>query len=689
MSPCGPPLHGPSESVLLPPQDDQAGLRGRLGCRPAANGAGLGPQSCNCQGQQGKGGEEGERKGEGDRESSPDPHSSVCSFPCFPASPACFSCNPPEMVDGSSSSNTEKDLVSRSHPENQCGPPPLDSTIGDDDMEENENPLFSEPPDTCLSENPRSVDLGFRFADSSGQHKKGRKKRKNDPMGQIRSGQPSLSPIEPEIDRSDPELHPDTGDGTEIGSEQSFQFAYPPPGSMTDSSSRIPPGRLARGGPSQFQRFSGISPPRPPQVPILDHEWVKEYEVSPTFAEIWKKVQSTDQEWPYGHKIFRGKLYAFEKLCVPENLVEVVLRAHHEWLGHVGNNRLLVEIGRRYELPADCNAKEILQKVRKFCLICQACDRPNWALKGPIKMTPIPDRFMASLCLDVFSMPVAEWQGEQYDAFLMCVDRHSGWMIAKPTQKAGLSGERAAHLLLDSSWGEVGIPTVLTSDQGPQFVSQWWVTMCSRLGIRTAYAQSHRPQANGRAEVAGRVLQDVLRKLLINKDINWVQALPHALRIHHDTADPITGLSPYEIVFGRERSLAGLPWRPPRECLEAQDFFDHMREIDISVAQAINDAHQALAEKLNAKRKNRPPYEIDEWVWYARPKSVGGVKLQSWWQGPFKVKARVGEHSYRLRTPQGQEFDAHSDQLKPCEWEEPSEPITNLQYPPLETALAV
>ena len=297
-------------------------------------------------------------------------------------------------------------------------------------------------------------------------------------------------------------------------------------------------------------------------------------------------------------------------------------------------------------------------------------------------MTPIPDRFMASVCLDIFSMPVTEWRGQHFDAFLLCVDRHSGWMLAKPTQKVGLTGEKAAQFLLDSTWGEVGVPSVVTSDQGPQFVSQWWVTMCSRLGVRTAYAQSHRPQANGRAEVAGRVLQDVLRKLLIDSDINWVEALPRALRIHHETPDPVTGLSPYEIVFGRERALAGLPWTTPRFCEEAGAFFERMRGIDADVAHALNEAHQDLALKINARRRERPSYVTGDWVWYRRPTSVGGVKMQSWWQGPFRLLDRVGERSYRLRTPQGQEFDAHADQLKTCDWDDLDDAGHELQYPP-------
>ena len=168
-------------------------------------------------------------------------------------------------------------------------------------------------------------------------------------------------------------------------------------------------------------------------------------------------------------------------------------------------------------------------------------------------------------------MPSAEWLGQQFDCYLLCVDRLTGWMIARPTTKQGLSGEKAAHLLMDSSWGEVGLPSVVTCDQGTQFTSQWFVTMCLRLGVRMAFSQAHRSQANGRAEICGRILQLNLRKMHCDEGINWVEALPRALRIQHDVVGEF-GVSPYELVFGRQRNLAGIPWHPVRECMETEEF---------------------------------------------------------------------------------------------------------------------
>ena len=71
----------------------------------------------------------------------------------------------------------------------------------------------------------------------------------------------------------------------------------------------------------------------------------------------------------------------------------------------------------------------------------------------------------------------------------------------------------------------------------------------------------------------------VFEGLVVSGDHHWLEtnqatpeALPRVLRIQHDTIDPITGLSPYQIVFGRDRALAALPWEKFEEAPEASTF---------------------------------------------------------------------------------------------------------------------
>ena len=150
------------------------------------------------------------------------------------------------------------------------------------------------------------------------------------------------------------------------------------------------------------------------------------------------------------------------------------------------------------------------------------------------------------------------------------------------------------------------------------------------LDVRLAYSQAHRPQANGRAEVCGRVIQASLRKIQAEEGVNWVEALPRVLRIHHDTNNEF-GVTPYELVFGRERNLAGIPRQPVHDCREAEEFVERMKALDTKMALALNEAHKKDQAERNRRRKPKPPFSANSWVWLLRPKQVGGKKVERWW----------------------------------------------------------
>ena len=382
---------------------------------------------------------------------------------------------------------------------------------------------------------------------------------------------------------------------------EGFRFAERPPGT-TKGGVSIGPERVGgfESG-SRARRETGINA----EKDILTQIWTREYIASPEFGDIWMQIENRETPWPRGFQLHEGKLYQDNLLCIPEMFVERVIVAHHIHMAHCGARKLITEIKRQYRIPVSRNVEKIVQKVRKNCLVCQACDPPNFNMEGPIRFNTVVERFMSSVCLDIFSMPMVEWKDEKYDSFVLCVDRHSGWMIARPTLKDGLTGEKTAHLLIDGGWGEMGIPSQVTSDRGSQFIGQWWATMCSRMGIRMAYAQAYRPQSNGRAETAGITLQRILQAMQAEHGgLNWVEALPRAIMVRHDMVDPELGLSPYEVVFGRERHQAGLPYQNNRECPDAEEFFVHMEKIDKIVADFWKESHKKTEERVNARRRD-------------------------------------------------------------------------------------
>ena len=133
----------------------------------------------------------------------------------------------------------------------------------------------------------------------------------------------------------------------------------------------------------------------------------------------------------------------------------------------------------RIENPDSVDLWKEVSNVRSRCRVCQACEAEDVSLQVPERPQPFIDQFWGSFCLDIFDMPEETVEGEKFDCFLLCVDRLTGCMVVRPTRKEGLTGEKAARLLWEGSCGELGVPTILTTDQDPRFVSSFFQTFCA------------------------------------------------------------------------------------------------------------------------------------------------------------------------------------------------------------------
>ena len=151
----------------------------------------------------------------------------------------------------------------------------------------------------------------------------------------------------------------------------------------------------------------------------------------------------------------------------------------------------------------------------------------------PITMEPI--NWMA---IDVFHYPSTSHDGEEYDWMLLFVCRRSSYLIAIPIPKPrhedkdeGLTGKRAAPLINERWVHRFGAPREICSDRGPQVVSQYFQTVCSKIGARSTMFLAGRYQGNGKTQNTRKQLRRAVAKALtLKKDTNWVDVLPALVR---------------------------------------------------------------------------------------------------------------------------------------------------------------
>jgi hypothetical protein len=277
---------------------------------------------------------------------------------------------------------------------------------------------------------------------------------------------------------------------------------------------------------------------------------------------------------------------------------------------------------------------------------------------------------MGSMAIDLFKMPKVVHEEREYDCIVLAVDRLSGWMNAVPELEKGLTSEGVAKHMF-SRWDYCGIPYEITSDQGPQFIGIWWKTICASMGTMQTYAHAYHQQSNGRSECTGKAVIALIRKKFADEGAqkgSWVDIMHQTVVQAMNVPGP-TGLSPYLIVTGRERPMAGIPYSPLKEAAGAVEYLQKMESLKEWAIAELTQARQKDVDKVNRSRRVKAVFEAGELVWTEAPRnpigSVSGTKLETKWYGPRTVEARVGEYSYNVQiNSKGKVKCFHRDQLK-------------------------
>ena len=217
----------------------------------------------------------------------------------------------------------------------------------------------------------------------------------------------------------------------------------------------------------------------------LQDDWTEDYAKSEAFEAEYRAVTDPDdgQKWPKGLTEEDGKLYRNRKLLVPESWVLELCEACHHNMMHPGVKKQALDMQRWFEID-QIGLYTAIKKVRKGCSVCQACNPDNRNVKGEAQWTPVPDQPKESVAMDVFSIPEVHIGKETFDCVVLCVDRHSGYVVAVPARKKGLLAKEVAVMMIRHWLTVFDIPRTICSDRGPQFTGRWFKAMCSLMGIR-------------------------------------------------------------------------------------------------------------------------------------------------------------------------------------------------------------
>ena len=138
-------------------------------------------------------------------------------------------------------------------------------------------------------------------------------------------------------------------------------------------------------------------------------------------------------------------------------------------------------------------------------------------------------------------------------------DRYSGWLSI-----LDLKRDTSAELInvLRGYFATFGIANTFSSDGASIFTYATFRDFCTRWGIRHRISSAYFPQSIKRAEVAVKHAKRMVRDSLGPGVTLDSDALAWALLAHRNTSEQLTGLSPAQVIFGKNISdlLHGCGW---------------------------------------------------------------------------------------------------------------------------------
>ena len=95
--------------------------------------------------------------------------------------------------------------------------------------------------------------------------------------------------------------------------------------------------------------------------------------------------------------------------------------------------------------------------------------------------------------------------------YLVIVDRLSGWIeVMKAPVGSVQAGAKGLCEWLRQYMARFGVPVILSSDGGPEFVAKETQDFFKRWGIRHRLSSAYYAQSNGRAEVSVKAMKRLI-----------------------------------------------------------------------------------------------------------------------------------------------------------------------------------
>ena len=229
---------------------------------------------------------------------------------------------------------------------------------------------------------------------------------------------------------------------------------------------------------------------------------------------------------------------------LPPSLRQQALQVNHDSpsAGHLSMEKTL------QRLHKEAYWVGMAADVHRYCQESSRCQQSKLPMPTRAPLTSIPNcNPWQMIAVDVLQVPLSS-QNHKY--LLVIQDYFTKWGEAIPM--ADQTAQRITTELVKLC-STLGLPQIVHSDQGRNFESTILQQTLQAFGVKKTRTTAYHPQGDGMVERLNRSLLQLLRTYVTHED-DWERHLPLVLYAYRTAPHTSTGVSPFELMFGRQPS---------------------------------------------------------------------------------------------------------------------------------------
>jgi hypothetical protein len=95
------------------------------------------------------------------------------------------------------------------------------------------------------------------------------------------------------------------------------------------------------------------------------------------------------------------------------------------------------------------------------------------------------------------------------------------------------------------------IPLLLLTDNGTQFISKFFPTVCRILGVKQLFTIAYHPSTNGQVERFNQTVLKIVTNFVSERQDDWDEIAGVATYAYNTTIQSTTGFAPFELILSR------------------------------------------------------------------------------------------------------------------------------------------